>query len=99
MGADRKTVCTDEGKIPRVEMHKRSLQEGVEAKNKNSGSLNPQPSYLPFWVEKGPSSKLFSNLQLRATLPAAKASKSLLCVMGKAMPHRKADEHTGSIFM
>ena len=46
-----------------------------------------------------PSSKLFSNLQLRATLPAAKASKSLLCVMGKAVPHRKKDKHTGSIFM
>ena len=95
----RRTVCTDEGKIPRVEMLKRSLKEGVEAKNRNSGILNSQPSYIPFWVEKGPSSKLFSNLQLRATLPASKASKFLLCVMGKAVPHRKMDKHTGSIFM
>lgn len=80
-------------------MFKRSLQEGVEAKNKQTQEASTPSLVIFLWVEKGPSSKLFSNLQLRATLPAAKASKSLLCVMGKAMPHRKADKHTGSIFM
>lgn len=77
-------------------MLKGSLKEGVEAKNKNSGILNSQPSHLPFWVEKGPCSKLFSNLQLRATLPAAKASRSLLCVLGKDRAiQRNGHTHTG----
>lgn len=86
-GLPERPVCTDGGRILSAEVLEVILKGWVEARARTQEPSTASLVIFLFWVEKSPNSKLLFNLQLKSTLPAAKASRFTLCVTGTGQCH------------